>query len=65
MGATLEPGLAEVERLLSVGDWAGARARLTGLVTSLPLPPLHAVMLRCRSVTLQVRSDNIEHFLKL
>ena len=51
VGATLEPGLTEVERLLSVGDWAGARARLTGLLTSLPLPPLHAVMLRCRSVT--------------
>ncbi len=48
MGSVLGPGLAEVERLLGAGDWSAARARTLSLVTSLPLPPLHAVMLRCR-----------------
>ena len=48
MSSLRGPGLAEVERLLGEEDWAGARARILGLVSSLPLPPLHAVMLRCR-----------------
>ena len=48
VGSVLGPGLAEVERLLGAGDWAAARAQTLSLVTSLPLPPLHAVMLRCR-----------------
>ena len=48
VASLLEPGLAEVERLLGDEDWAGARARILGLVSSLPLPPLHAVMLRFR-----------------
>ena len=48
VGSILGPGLAEVERLLGAGDWSAARARTLSLVTSLPLPPRHAVMLRCR-----------------
>ena len=48
VGSVLGPGLVEVERLLGAGDWSAARAQTLSLVTSLPLPPLHAVMLRCR-----------------